>query len=308
MKAASPESSPYLYNSVGEFIERLPTNRESIPAATTVAVETSQIGSEGNRYGNPVDRPSGDYSHYVFASNTVAYAESGVIGAPGSVYDNNLANKTVTIVSKTANGEIPKGAGSDWSEEGQDAEYITIPAVSTDGSHILMATDGGVCNHEQIYDGLLGHFVSICKPSNPRHLYMRVNDDITYEIAGGHAVNFAGMTSDGSKVLFTSDEQLTANDTDHSTDFYMWSLSNGIPTVTLLSTANNGAGNTDNCHPAGGWTSGCDVVPVRGALSYEPNLAIGADNSIASESGDIYFYSPEQLDELGGYRTRGICT
>jgi len=294
------EQSPYLYSNEGELLGRLPTNHESVPGGEHgIAVETRQIGQEGNRYGNTVEMPSPDYSHYVFASNTVAYAENGVIGAPGSVYDNNVAEKTVTVVSKTASGDIPKGAGSDWTEEGSDAEYMTIPAISTDGSHILMATDGGVCNHISIYDGKLGHFRNICDPSDPSHLYMRVNDAVTYEIAEGHAVNFIGMTSDGSKVFFTSNEQLTADDTDHSTDLYMWSLENGNPSITRISTANNGAGNTDACIPAGGWTSGCGIVPVTGGLS-ERNLAFGADNSIASESGDVYFYSPEMLDGSKG--------
>jgi hypothetical protein len=295
------DQSPYLYSNEGQLLGRLPTNRESVPGGDQgIAVETVQIGYEGNRYGQVVGIPSPDYSHYVFASNTVAYAEGGVTGAPGSVYDNNLGSKTVTIVSRTPSGDIPKGAGSDWTEEGKDAEYLTIPAVSTNGSHILMATDGGTCNHISIYDAQQGHFRGICLPTNPRHLYMRVDDAVSYEIAPGHAVNFFGMTKDGSKVFFTSNEQLTSDDTDNSSDLYMWSENNGAPTLTRLSIANNGAGNTDECSPAGGWTGGCGAVPVRGAFSYEPNLAFGADNSIASESGDVYFYSPEQLDGSKG--------
>ena len=52
---------------------------------------------------------------------------------------------------------------------------------------------------------------------------MRVNDAVTYDVSQGHDVKFVGMTNDGSKVYFTSEEQLTSSDTDSSTDLYMWS-------------------------------------------------------------------------------------
>ena len=38
----------------------------------------------------------------------------------------------------------------------------------------------------------------------PSHLYMRVDEAVTYDVSQGHGVNYVGMTSDGSKVYFTS--------------------------------------------------------------------------------------------------------
>ena len=74
----------------------------------------------------------------------------------------------------------------------------------------------------------------------------------------GTVVNYVGMTPDGSKVYFTSEEQLTSEDnSDASTDLYMWAEKgeeNGHP-LTLISKGDNpgnpgGAGNTDACDPA----------------------------------------------------------
>ncbi len=39
----------------------------------------------------------------------------------------------------------------------------------------------------------------------------------------GHDVDYVGMTADGSKVYFTSEEQLTTEDPDTQLDLYMWS-------------------------------------------------------------------------------------
>ena len=61
-----------------------------------------------------------------------------------------------------------------------------FPSVSIDGSHILMTT-----KH--------------CNGCTEEHLYMRVNDAITYDIADGAPVNYYGITSDGTKVFFTAD-------------------------------------------------------------------------------------------------------
>ena len=92
------------------------------------------------------------------------------------------------------------------------------------------------------------------------------------------------MTSDGSKVVFTSNAQLTPSDTDTSADMYMWSESTGA--ITVLSQG-NGQGDTDDCNAV--WTPQCGVQPVS---TQRPEL----DNRIASSSGAVYFYSSESLD------------
>ncbi len=137
---------------------------------------------------------------------------------------------------------------------------------------------------------------------------MRVNDAVSYDISQGAAVTFAGMTRTGSKVYFTTAAQLTGADTDTSQDLYMWSeagAKEGHP-LTLISQG-NGQGNSDECEAS--WISGCGVAPISperlnalrtyngGNLkTFNPNVP-GEDDALARDSGDIYFYSPELLDE-----------
>jgi hypothetical protein len=65
------------------------------------------------------------------------------------------------------------------------------------------------------------------------------------------------------------------------------------------------AGNSDECTTL--WTTLCGVVPFRTRASFvRPNRFGGiegnglSDNAIAAVNGDIYFYSPEQLDGSRG--------
>ena len=84
----------------------------------------------------------------------------------------------------------------------------------------------------------------------PIHLYMRVADAATYEIAEDKttgqptAVDYVGMTPDGSRVFFTSSEQLTSEETDGNTELYMWEAEkaeNGEQPLSLISKPNGGA-------------------------------------------------------------------
>ena len=244
-----PESNaPYVWNANGESLGRWPTNLESIPGGDSV------VGAF---------KPSPEFTHLAFSSNNVAFAPEGLTTAPGSAYDNNMSTEEITIISKTASGlNIPQEPGNTAA-----AEAIQFPAVSTDGSHILMSTAGA---------------------NGGTHLYMRVNDALTYDVSQGKDVNYVGMTADGSKVYFTSAEPLTPDDHDTSVDLYMWSEE--TDSLTLLSIGDNGAGNTDKCNAS--WTTACDVEAVT--TSYR------TDNAIAAESGDIYFLSPEKLDGSRG--------
>ena len=251
--------------------------------------------------------------------------------APGSVYDDNTTDGTLAIASKTAmNQDIPaEPTNSDTND------YLKIKGVSADGSHILMSTAAtpecentnnavnDECPEGASQNGLHG-------PS-PGRLYMRVNDLVTYEVSKSELtgervdVHYAGMTPDGSKVFFTSEEHLTAEDPDHGgPSLYMWSQEGqekGHP-LTLISKAAPGsaaqAGNTEDCSPVsvpdyqpeGGfyeyspWTNKCGVA-LYSSRSY--SLLTGdrggtglSDNFIAANNGDIYFFSPEQLDGVKG--------
>jgi hypothetical protein len=214
---------------------------------------------------------------------------------PGSAYDYDTETGSTSLISKLPGGEeldIPQAPGAAsthqyiifpsmkkylFGAEGVKWDPAKIhPAVSTDGSHILMS----------VSDGVWPQFESEPEPS--RFLYMRVNDAITYEIAPGHAVDYVGMTGDGTKVFFTSGEQLNSEDTDQNVDLYMWTEANGGE-LKLISKGDPGTGNEEECGST--WTTGCNAVAVEGA--YETDYAI-------SEKGEIYFYSPEVLDGTNG--------
>jgi hypothetical protein len=273
-----PSLAPWVWDVSGELVGRWPEQVDGIPNGDTV---------------NGSFQPSPDFTHLAFSSSNVDFdpAGQGLISAPGSAYDYDTVTGEITLISKTP-------AGADIAQDPENAPEVeeiiefpdtrgkypaTInPSVSTDGSHILMSTKsgppcpaGGGC-------------------SRGRHLYMRVNGLVTYEIAPGHGLNYVGMTADASKVFFLSDDQLaTTNspqDTDQSTDLYMWEENGGNPALVRLSIGDAGdAGNSDSC--TAGWTSRCGVRAVQDS---------GSDYAIATESGDVFFYSPELLDGVKG--------
>ena len=250
-------SAPYVFdaNANSRIIGRFPSNVEEVE-------EGEEFIGDG--------QPSDDFRHFFFSSRNIALAQGGLTAAPGSVYDNNVEENTDTIVSKLPGGtDIPAGVGG-------PEEFIRIPAVSTDGSHVLMST----------------------QTTKERDLlYMSVDEGAArFDITEGRGVNFAGMTHDGSKVFFTTEEQMTGEDTDESIDLYMWSEATGDST--LLSRGSLGSGNTNEC--SAGWVPNCDVVPVSKTLDHKegfggPSPVFTPDNTFTT-TGDIYFYSPELLD------------
>lgn len=255
-------TAPYLYNFDDEKLGMWPSDARSIPGGTT---------SEGTI------QPSADFTHMAFSSETVDFTagqgpgKEGLTAAPGSIYDFNSSEDTTTLISETASGN-PIGSVSEHVSfpifssggEGEITPRAANGPVSSNGTHILMTTSSGA-------------------------LYMKVDDASTYEVSDGKGANYVGMTPDGSKVFFTSNEQLTPEDTDSSTDLYMWSESTGG--LKEISIGNNGGGNSNSCGAE--WTPGCDVAPVDTSL-------VEFDSAIAAETGEIYFFSPEQLDGTKG--------
>jgi hypothetical protein len=272
-------SVPYVYDNEGHELGRLPTNWEEIPNST---LDTNHGGWEGDA------ALSGDYTHYIFSSRELAFAPGGLEEAPGSVYDNDIAARTVTVISKTPSGQDipqdPLGTHAPFpSKRGTDGkEFIEIPALSTDGSHVLMSTAG---------------------PNVRNHLYMTVDDTEHYEVSKGqdgknHAVNLVDMTEDGSTVYFTSPDRMTSDDTDNNVDIYKWSEATN--SLTLVSKGNEGTGNGTSCGAS--WISGCSVEVMPRPIENTPqgSFTRSLDNIMASEAGDLYFYSPEQLDGSRG--------
>ncbi len=217
----------------------------------------------------PILNQSANFNHYIFVSE-------------GTVYDNNVANHTLSpIATETGGAPIPVGG---------------VPQISTDGSHVLMSTAG--CGSAAL------------DSCGPGELFMRVNDAVTYDIAKGHTISVVGATENGSNVYFTSSEQLTANDTDSSTDLYEWTEAGekeGKP-LTLISIGSNGSGNSDSCHAV--WTEKCGVG-LFANYEFSNNFTKGgaggnglSDNYLAAGNGDIYFYTPEQLDGAKGVQNQ----
>jgi hypothetical protein len=258
----TPENQGFLFDASGRKLGEVPTNIKSI--------------ENGDKFIGD-SHPSPDFSHLFFSSRNIIFAPGGTTTTPGSVYDNDLSDKSVETISWLPNGD-PIG-----SDSANTTEFINLPpgGVSTDGSHVLMQTEAA---------------------SGPNHLYMRVDNAVTYDISNGAGVRFVGMTADGSTISFIALEQLVAEDTDHSADLYRWDENGGSPTLTILSQA-NGAGDSDACNPS--WTDKCSVgfvVTKRGDHeSYLPKQYLtvklgGPDSKIARDNGAVYFYSPENLD------------
>jgi hypothetical protein len=262
---------PYIFDNEEDFIGRWPSNFEEIPG--TEAGPNDVLGTF---------QPSPDFSHMAFSSKLQFDPEGqGLTSAPGSAYDYDVATETTELISKTAaGGNIPQDPNNPDPNEvidfpgslGSGIPRQMNPSLSIDGSHILMSTKG-------------------CTGCTTEHLYMRVGGGhgVTYDIAGGAAVDYYGLTSDAKKVFFTSNLQLTADDHDTSVDLYMWSEQGqleGKP-LTRISAGSAGKGDTDACSTS--WTEKCNVEAVRG-------IGQETDYPIAVDSGDVYFYSPELLD------------
>ncbi|HWP32536.1 MAG TPA: fibronectin type III domain-containing protein, partial [Solirubrobacterales bacterium] len=263
--------APYLWDNEGNALGRLPTNFAEVPGADDPPGEG---GYEGDA------KLSGDGNHYVFSSVGLSFAPGGLEESPGSVYDEDISTETVNIVSKTpAEADIPKDGAA-----GSPNEYIRIPAVSRDGSHILMSTAAAAGTH----------------------LYMTVDGTEHYEVSLGedevnHGVRFEAMSEDGTEVFFTTAAQMTGDDTDESADLYLWDENGGSPSLTRISVGDEGSyGDNDACNPT--WTTSCDVevVPVDNRFYFGPFRYHPIDTALAEKGGTIYFYSPEQLEGSRG--------
>src|SRR5262249_5895444 len=112
--------------------------------------------------------------------------------------------------------------------------------------------------------------------------------------------NYIGSTADGKTVYIRSSEQLTPDDHDNSADLFVWH-EESPNTLTRVSVGGFGnAGNEDECGESAGSGGGCSIEVTDfkayagiGAAGQGGNLR--SDEAIASNSGDIYFLSPERL-------------
>jgi hypothetical protein len=145
-------------------------------------------------------------------------------------------------------------------------------------------------------------------PEGGHRLYMSIDDAPALEISDGKGVKFIGMSSDGSRVLFLAKQELAGEDTDESADIYMWQENpGGTPGLTLV-TQGNGQSGSDTCKAS--WTEKCSaevLTTQRGdrrgfsgenpgeEMEYQDVTLGGIDSKVASTSGGLFFFSPENL-------------
>ena len=270
------ESEAYLYTAEGKFVERLPSISNIIPGANEYKGFRTDLGRL-HQLRLLLHR---NVRHLRRTVPGVAFTPDGQTTGAGSAYDNDIEHRSVELISRLPGGGMIPQNGDDR------RRAIQFPGISTDGTHILMLTEGAN------------------PPGPPYHLYMRVNDALSYDVSKGTASEFVGMTRDGSSVTFTSEEQLTAET--KTTASTSTGGRKATDTLTLLSVG-NGNGNDGRMQrrpgskaaasksPTPNGATRCSGNPVR--QSGVPYLeAQGLDDVIAENSGDVYFYSPELLD------------
>ena len=220
-------------------------------------------------------------SHLLFGS-TSRFEPDANSNGDVSIYDRNLSTGATHVVSKTpAGANLPCLQGPGACHSPADGNGIAALDISSDGSRIIVAQK-----------------VSTDAAGNPYwHLYMNIGDSAaTIDLTPGatDGVLYDGMTADGSKVFFTTKDQLLGSDTDSSPDIYQAEISGSTAILSRISTGIEGTGNTDSCEPVSNiahthWNSvgpeaDCGVV------------AIGGGAGVASGDGTIFFLSPERLD------------
>jgi hypothetical protein len=265
-------NAPYVFAANGSRLDRWPTNLGLIP--------------DGEDFRGEV-WASADLSHLVFSSD-IPFTQDGV---DGDIYANDTGAGTIERISKTEAGAAFSGSPI---------------AISRDGSHILMTTaKTGVCPAS-----------GVCPELVPAPFVMSI-DGVSVDVTGGFNARFAGMTKDGSKVYFTSTQLATLDDTDSNIDLFQW---NEDQPDDLVRISGSGAGgNQQDCQALDSWTTGCNAVlvspfsrmcqacfngndPIKPSFfsRFGRNYGKGGnsftDSFLASESGDIFFHSPELLD------------
>ncbi len=287
--ADTGSNAPYVFDSNQNSVStgRFPTMVEEVPG-----------GEEFTGRG----LASADYSHFAFGTNDVAFAPGGLTSAPGSAYDNDVAANTATIISKLpGGGNIPQDPLGCINESGKQRqckdEFVRVQALSTDGSHVLMSTwakpTSGEFPSKNEETGVSDTFIH-----RDLHLYMHT-PTLNYDVTGGHRAHFVSMDRDGSRVYFTSDEKVTGDDTDEGIDLYMWEEQSGQ--VTRLSKGSGGSGNGNGCTVT--WAPKCGVQTIDSTidrLQSDEEEEIYTPDNWTSQTGEIYFYSPEQLDGSKG--------
>jgi hypothetical protein len=186
---------------------------------------------------------SADATHIVFATRNNLVPEAS--GTAFKAYE--WFNGAVRLVGVKPDGSVDSGGSSLGSRiEENGTTNLPLNAVSQDGSKIFFRSP----------------LPEAETPSNPSRLYVRIDGTTTVEVSASHCTRidcnapspivYAGATPDGSKVFFTTEQQLTNDDTDATSDLYAYDLVTGA--LTRLS-AGVGAAQSEQ-------SEGSDVVGI----------------------------------------------
>jgi hypothetical protein len=221
--------------------------------------------------GHVVKYLSADGSHLVFGS-TQQFETAGEEGAL-TIYQRDLKGGTTQVVSTDESGNTLSGPG------------VAELDQSSGGSRVL-----------------IGEVLSTDALGNPHyHLYMHIgNSPNSADLTPGatEGVLFDGMTADGSRVFFTTDDELLGGDTDPSGDIYEAQVSpGGAVSLRLISIKSTGTpSNDEGCTPPGtpnSWNSPSGSGKCS-AVAFAAGAGLGAGDAT------FYFVSPEQLEGAEG--------
>ncbi len=212
---------------------------------------------------------SPDGSHFVFQTTARFESQGNFSGTDATIYSRDLHTKTTEVISTDESGTTIQ-AGEDLAELD----------ISKDGSRVLFGQK----------------LTSDSAGNDYYHLYLHIagsSESVDLMPGATQGALYDGMSADGSKVFFTTSEALAPGETDTSADIYEDEVPGpGSVTPELTSNGSEGTGDTDSCSPPGtphNWNA------VSGAGKCNA-VAFAGGAGVASEAGDFYFLSPEQLD------------
>ncbi|HEX7059190.1 MAG TPA: hypothetical protein VF176_04995 [Solirubrobacterales bacterium] len=217
---------------------------------------------------------SADGSHFLFSSKQQFEPGGNSSGTDATVYDRNLDTNQTQVVSTDETGATI-AAGTD----------VRALDVSEHGDRVLI----GVLNHT---DAAGNEYYDL-------YLHKGTNPNSTPIETGGTGALYAGMTKDGSQIHFTTRDNLADETSDTSADLFRATISGGVVTIERVSKNVAGIDNDDSCDPSANSYNSEDWNVVPGEPTDCSVVAIGGQGGVASDSGAIYFLSPEQLDGNG---------
>ena len=203
---------------------------KDVKTGLTSVASAAFDGTPGNGLSR-VANVSGNGRYVVFVSDsTNLHSSVSVSGL--NVYVKDLVTGTIEVANRDAGGVVIPGVSG------------YRPAVSNDGDVVAFATQGPlVAGHtERTCDDGEGGFYD-CTPTEIYVKRMSSNDVTAVTLLGSTGSSIANtlpidMTSDGSKLVITTFDQLVSHDQDAQSDAYVISLVDGVPTgaPTLVST------------------------------------------------------------------------